>query len=111
VADEVTRGEALAAARATADLPIDSLVPLMDAANSSVRLAAARVLGHVNGPQVSRALIARVTQSDRAPVEAWMALLVCRGPAVDQFLGQAMHQPRLLAQVNNARAYWARMTP
>ncbi len=65
------------------------------------------VLGHVNGPAVSEALIARVSQAGRAPVEAWVALLACRGEAADRFLAAAQQQPHTLGQVNNARMYWA----
>ncbi len=110
-ADPATRGETLAAAAAVEQLPVAALVATLDGGDKQTRLAAAMVLGHVNGPTVSDALIARVSQSQRAPIEAWVALLACRGAPVDRFLAQAVVQPRLLGQVNSARAYWARVVP
>jgi hypothetical protein len=112
VASPGTRAEALSAARTTGErLPLEPLLRELDSSDKTTRLAAAMVLGDVNGPAVSAALIARVSATDRAPVEAWVALLACRGPAVDQFLAAARRQPRMLGQVNNARALWARMVP
>jgi hypothetical protein len=112
VASPATRAEALSAARTTGErLPLEPLLRELDSSDKTTRLAAAMVLGDVNGSTVSAALIARVSTTDRAPVEAWVALLACRGPAVDQFLAEATRQPRMLGQVNNARALWARMVP
>jgi hypothetical protein len=111
VVDRTIRDEALSAAEAAQPLPLDALLAHLDDDDKAIRLAAAQVLGHVNGPEVSRALITRLSQPDQPTVEAWMALLACRGEAVDRFLRQAVYEPRFLPQVNNARAYWARMTP
>ena len=69
------------------------------------------MLGHVNGPAVSTALIARVSQPERRRSRPGSPCLACRGDAVDQFLAQAARRPQMLGQVNNARAYWARMMP
>ena len=110
-ASPATRDEALAVADAVEQLPVAELVDALDADDRARRLAAALVLGHVNGPAVSEALIARVSQRGRAPIEAWVALLACRGEAVDQFLAVAQQQPRTLGQVNSARVYWARIVP
>lgn len=112
VAHPATRNEALAAARSAGTrLPLEPLLGALDSSDKTTRLMAAMVLGDVNGPAVSAALIARVATTERAPVEAWVALLACPGPVVDQFLAEAARQPRMLGQVNNARAMWARMIP
>jgi hypothetical protein len=73
-------------------------------------LAAATVLGHVNGPDVTRLLIARVTEKPADSTEAWMALMACRGEAAAQFLTYASHRPQLLGHLNNARVR-AQMIP
>jgi hypothetical protein len=106
-----TRGAALAAAESAERLPIGGLVAALDDNDQTLRLAAAVVLGSVHDPAVSEALIARVTSTARPPIEAWVALLACRGENVSQFLVHAARQPRLLGQVNSAYAYRARMVP
>lgn len=111
VAHPASRIEALAAAHQTKELPLDALLHALEAGDETMRLSAALVLGDVDGPAVSQALLTRVSQTQRAPVEAWVALLGCRGAAVDRFLAQAAREPRMLGQVNNARALWARMIP
>jgi hypothetical protein len=111
VANPASRNEALAAARQAEKLPLESLLHALEVGDQSVRMSAALVLGDVDGPAVSEALIARVSQSARAPIEAWVALLGCRGAAVELFFAQAAREPRMLGQVNNARALWARMIP
>jgi hypothetical protein len=111
VSQSASRGEALAAAAAAPALPVDSLMDLLADDEKSVRLAAALVLGHVDGPRIAQSLIALASRGDPAPPEAWIALLACRDAAADRFLAQAAVQPRWLAQVNNARMFWARFTP
>jgi hypothetical protein len=111
VNNAASRDEALAAADAAERFPMAALVRLLDDDDRQSRVAAAMVLGYVNGPSVSRALIDRVLQAGGASVEAWAALLACRGESADQFLAQASRQPRLLGHVNSARMYWARMAP
>jgi hypothetical protein len=110
-ADPVTREDALVAARDSDSLPVGSFVLLLEHDDQAVRIAAASVLGAVGGPAVSDALIGRLSRPQRAPTEAWVALLACRGPRVEQFLARATVEPRLIGQVNNARALWARFVP
>ena len=77
-----------------------------------MRIAAALVLGHVNGPEVTNSLIALVTQeAASSPTEAWIALLACRGEQAEEFFAYATRHPQLLGQVNRARVWWARMIP
>jgi hypothetical protein len=111
VATPGMRTEALAAALVAERLPIAALVSRLEAPRKHERLAAALVLGHVGGPEVGAALVERASQGRRASMETWVALLACRGEPVDRFLNQAARRPQALAQVNNARAYWARMMP
>ena len=103
------REDALAAADATANPPTARLLALLKDEDKQVRLSAAMVLGRLNGPQVTAALIAIVTDEPAAPTEAWLALLACRGPSAEQFLASASQHPRMLGQVNNARLTLARM--
>ncbi len=59
VSDNATRREALAAAEASPRLPVEALLEKLDDEHKSVRWAAATVLGHVDGPEITRRLIAR----------------------------------------------------
>jgi hypothetical protein len=111
VHDEATRSESLAVAGAAPSLPMDELFALLDDSKQSVRLSAALVLGHVDGPAVTRRLIARVTRQPAKSREAWMALLTCRGELADEFFAYAMRRPQLLGYVNNARVQWSQMIP
>ncbi len=109
--DDAIRGEALAVADAHARPLLGELLNLLEDEDESVRISAALVLGHVNGPEVTDSLIARVTQETPPPSEAWIALLACRGARAEEFFAYATRQPRLLGQVNLARVWWARTTP
>jgi hypothetical protein len=109
VQDAATRGDALAAAEAVPQLPLETLLTMLHSDEKPVRLSAALVLGHINGPEVTRHLVALVTAEQGAPTEAWIALLACRGELAEQFLSYASQRPQLLGQVNNARVEWARM--
>jgi hypothetical protein len=109
VPDPSTRIEALAAAEALESLPIDGWMTLLGDDEKSVRLSAAIVLGHVNGPEITAALIREVTEAPSPPAEAWVALVACRDESAEQFLAGAARQPRWLGQLNNARVTWARM--
>lgn len=105
------RSDALAAAMACRAFPVEPLLAALEDDGKSIRLAAAIVLGHVDGPQVAERLIAIASRRERPPIEAWVALLACRDASADRFLSQASQQPRWLGQVNNARTYWARFIP
>ena len=109
--DDAIRGEALAVADANARPLLGELLTLLEDEDESVRISAAVVLGHVNGPEVTDSLIARVTQESPPPSEAWIALLACRGARAEEFFAYATRQPKLLGQVNLARVWWARTTP
>jgi hypothetical protein len=107
VRDEATRPLALAAAESAPELPIAELLTRLDHDEKWVRLAAAMVLGHVNGPEVTQSLIARVTEKPSEATEAWLALMACRGAMAEEFLAYASRRPQLLGHLNNARVQWA----
>lgn len=111
VRDDATRFDALVVAGDAADLPIAALLNLLDHKDPGVRLSAAIVLGHVNGPEVTQLLIARVTERPSDSTEAWMALLACHGEMAEEFLAYAMQRPQLLGHFNGARVRWAQMIP
>ncbi len=111
VQHDATRAEALAVADAVGQPLLASLLALLDDEDEAVRLSAALVLGHANGPEVTHALIARVTQQPSDRTETWIALLVCRGAQAEEFFAYATRQPRLLGQVNLARVRLTRMIP
>jgi len=108
---ESARREALAVADEAPQLPIGSLLTLLDHGEKRVRFSAAMVLGHVNGPKVTNLLIARVTDKPSDSREAWMALLACRGERAQEFLAYAKYRPQLLGYFNSARVQWAQMVP
>ncbi len=111
VRNDATRTAALAAAAEVPSLTIERLLVLFDHEDKSVRMSAAMVLGHVNGPEVTRLLIARVTEQPSDATEAWVALMACRGELAEEFLAYASRRPQLLGHLNSARVQWAQMTP
>jgi hypothetical protein len=60
-------------------------------------------LGHINGPETTRLLIARITQQPANSAEAWLALMECHGETARDFLAYATRTPQLLGYYNNAR--------
>ena len=110
VRDGAVRDEALAVADAVPQRVLAALLARLDDEDEAVRLSAALVLGHTNGPEVTDSLIALVTREPPSPVEAWIALVACRGEQAEKFFAYATRQPLLLGRVNRARMWWARMT-
>jgi len=111
VRSEATRAEALAVADEVPKLPIDELIGLLDHRDQALRFSAALVLGHVDGPEVTRRLITRVTEQPADSPAAWMALMACHGELADEFFAYATRRPQLLGYVNNARLQWTRVIP
>jgi hypothetical protein len=110
VRDGSTQASALVAADSASELPLDALLALLDHEDKAVRRSAALLLGHVNGPEVTQALIARVTEVPAA-TEAWMALVACRGERAQQFVAYAATRPQLLGHLNGARVQMAYAIP
>jgi hypothetical protein len=104
-----TRALALIVADELPDPPVPKLLSCLDDDDEAVRLSAAVVLGHLNGPEIAKALVDRVVQDPAATAETWIALLACRGEYAEEFLSYATRQPQLLAHVNSARVHWARI--
>ena len=111
VHDDALGAEALAVAQEAHALPIDDLFTLLDHKTKAVRVSAATVLGSVNGPEVTKLLITRVTEKPSDSSEAWMALLACRGEVAEEFFAYATHRPQLLGHLNSVRARWGHMIP
>ena len=109
VHDPATRAEAFAVADELTNPPLDALLAHLDDDDQIMRVSSALVLGRVNGPKVTQALIDRVMQRPRGQVEAWAALLACRGELAGNFISYASGRPRLLAQVNNAQVQWMQL--
>lgn len=109
VQDSALRAESLAVADSSGNIPVKGLFALLQSDDEHTRLAAALVLGHVNGPEITRQLVALVTAEKSPPTEAWIALLACRGELAQEFLSYASQRPQLLGQVNHARVQLARM--
>jgi hypothetical protein len=112
VRNGATRDAALGAATAAGDkLSVDRLMTLLDDDDTATAMAAAQVLGHVNGPAITTLLIDRVTEQPSDSAEAWAALMACRGELARQFLDYAANRPQLLGHLNNARMQAAQMIP
>ena len=109
VRDQRMSDEVLSVAETLNQPTIRALLTRLDSEDQVTRLAAALVLGQANGPAVSQALITFVAEHPTEHTEAWIALLACRGPQVDQFLAYAAYRPKLLGPMNRARVYWARL--
>jgi hypothetical protein len=122
VSDRRTRGAALAVAArgdgggaggagTSGGPPVATWLAFLDHEDKVVRRSAALVLGHVNGPEVTQALIARVMEKPAGATEAWMALLECRGAMAEKFVSYAASRPQLLGHLNGARVQMAYRTP
>jgi hypothetical protein len=111
IRDGDTRDFALEAARQLPRPPIDRMIGLLDHDEKPVRLTAALALGRWNGPLVTQSLITRVSDKPSGSMEAWFALLGCRGNLAVEFLAYAGSQPQLLGYYNNARIHWAQWIP
>jgi hypothetical protein len=109
VQNAALRAGALDSAKELSPDILNSLLTRLTCEDRDVRLAAALVLGHVNGPLITQSLIDVVSRNPGSSEEAWIALMNCRGPQAQYFLASATVQPRLLGPLNRARAYWARM--
>ena len=108
VGDEAMRADALAVANAVSETLLPILLARLETRMKGAAFPRAGA-GASDGPAVTRALIARVTEEPSKAREAWIALLACRGEHAEQFLAYAASRPRLLGQVNRARMWWARM--
>jgi len=110
IRDDATRAKALDVADSVSQRMLAVLLARLDDEDKAVRLSAALVLGHANGPEVTNSLIALATRKPSSCDEVWIALTACRGEQAEEFFAYATCQPQLLGQVNRARMWWLRMT-
>jgi hypothetical protein len=109
VHDGTTREVALTAVDSLAEPPVQALLDSLDRDDQWARVASATVLAHVNGPEVTQALIDRVLKKPSDTTEAWIALMACRGEVAADFLSYAATTPQLLGHMNSARVRWEQM--
>ncbi|MGH7176314.1 MAG: hypothetical protein ACREJC_02935 [Tepidisphaeraceae bacterium] len=85
VADERSRSGALRATESVPRLPVDALLGFFDDGLVQTRLAAARVLGYVDGPDITRRL-AEMALRNQNRREALIALSLSRGAEAQEFV-------------------------
>ena len=100
VRDPATRSDALAAAEDVSHPPLNQLLAALDDPHEDVRLAAARVLGRIDGPVTTAALVRRVNDP-AVRREVLAALMFSAGPEAASFLRAARGDSRLAAQVQS----------
>jgi hypothetical protein len=100
VRDPATRDDALAATERVQHPPLNQLLDALDDPHEDVRLAAARVLGRIDGPVTTAALVRRVNDP-AIRREVLAALMFSDGPEAATFLRAARGDPRLAAQVHS----------
>jgi hypothetical protein len=101
VANEFTAETALAAAEQTTNPPMDLLFAALRSPSELERLAAARVLGRIDGPATTERLIALLEEGSSRQ-EACVALLTSRGPEAVNFVNSARTNPALAAALQAA---------
>jgi hypothetical protein len=102
VIDPRTSRVALDAVDAVADPPVDLVFQRLDDRYYPARMAAARVLGRIDGPVVTERLATMVERRVNRR-EALVALVSSPGQDAAQFLAEAEHRPALAAAVHAAR--------
>ena len=101
VANEFTAETALAAADQTTNPPMDLLFAALRSPSELERLAAARVLGRIDGPATTERLIG-LLEEGTSRQEACVALLTSRGPEAVNFVNSARTNPSLAAALQAA---------
>jgi hypothetical protein len=94
VQDSSTRAKALAALARVAKPPTERMLASLDDPRADRRLAAALVLGRIDGPVLTRRLIDMVA-ADQNRREAFIALASSRGADARAFVRQATQSPAL----------------
>jgi HEAT repeat protein len=92
--------EAVAALKSVRGPAVDRLFARLDDSNVDVRLAAAHLLGKVDGPAVTERL-AEMVDENRHRREALAALMQSDGPEARQFIAQAQATRDLEAVVRS----------
>jgi hypothetical protein len=94
VGDPTTRGDALAALARVSSPPTDRIMAALGDPRVDRRVAAALVLGRIDGPVLTRRLIEMVA-ADQNRREAFIALASSRGEAARAFVREAAQSPTL----------------
>ena len=102
-ADPATKADALAALRSATTRPVDALFAQMRSPRADLRVAAASVLGEINGPQVTQKLIGMIAAEENRR-EAFLALASCRGEEARDFLRRAAQSEALSSFARSAMA-------
>jgi hypothetical protein len=87
-ADASTRSLVLSAIDAVQKPPVEQFIELLSDSRVEMRLAAARILGHIDGPDLTHRLASMAQQNENRR-EAMMALVASRGPEAKQFVREA----------------------
>jgi HEAT repeat protein len=103
VADPSKRETAIRASDQVGDPPVEALLARLDDPRVDVRVAAALVLGRINGPAVTRRLAAMVERNVNRR-EALIALTASHGPEARAYLAHASEVDELSAAVRSAMA-------
>lgn len=101
IAGESTSETALAAAETVPNPPLEMLFSALRSSSELDRLAAARVLGRIDGPTTTERLIAMVEEGPSRQ-EACVALLSSHGPEALNFVKNARTSPALSALLQAA---------
>ena len=101
VASEPMQESALAAAEQASNPPMDLLFATLRSPSELERLAAARVLGRIDGPATTERLIA-LLEEGTSRQEACVALLTSRGQEAVNFVNSARTNPALAAALQAA---------
>jgi HEAT repeat protein len=104
VENDPTAETALAAAQTLKDPPMDLLFASLSAPLESRRIAAARVIGRIDGAATTQRLIGMV-ESGVNRHEACIALLSSRGPEAMRYVDAARRDPALGAIFSGARLF------
>ena len=103
VVDDTTRADALAAAHLAKSVSIDGLFAQLRSRRADLAVAAANVLGEIDGPVVTQRLIELIA-ADRNRREAFLALASSRGTEAQNFLKQAVGSAELSSWARSAIA-------
>ncbi len=102
VENEGTSGTALSAADRVGDPPLELLFAVLNGTVEPRRIAAARVIGRIDGPATTRRLIGMIEQGTSRQ-EACIALLSSRGAEAVQFVEYASNDPQWQPLLQAAR--------
>ncbi len=110
VVSEPMAETALAAAEQSSNPPMDLLFAVLRSPSELERLAAARVLGRIDGPATTERLVA-LLEEGTSRQEACVALLTSRGQEAVNFVNSARTNPPLAAALHAASVLMSTNSP